>query len=67
MAFSSESSEETESSAAFSVCPSWEGGGISGTLPDEFSSRIPYGINTEITELRLLVEACERTLAECSN
>jgi hypothetical protein len=35
--------------------------------PDEFNSRVPCGTGAEVAGLWLLVEACERTLAECTS
>ena len=44
-----------------------EASGPTGLPPDEFSSRVPCDTGVEVAGLWLLVEACERTLAERTN
>jgi hypothetical protein len=63
--FFSESLGETRSSAGFVVRPPY--GGVSGQLFNESNTRTPCDIDAKVAELRLLVEAREKTLAECSN
>ena len=64
---SSKSLRETESSTAFSICPTGEASGASSLPLDEFSSCVPCSTGAEVIGQRLLVEACERTRSECTN
>jgi hypothetical protein len=64
---SSESFGETESSVTSIVCLVRETSGAAGLPPDAFSSCVPHLNDAKVAILRLLVEACEHTLAECTN